>query len=204
MKMRFSKQWLFIPSLSHLITILAFIVGIVGYIYLEHTKIEIQVPNRDLPAYYKIKPGDLRSETYAKKDISSQVLKNSQELVGRYTLTKIPKQKLLTEKLVSSKIDSNRLVDTVVVGIPATPAMILGGNLQAGDTVEMTLVPTTTKAESLPSPVVFSNILVLDVKSVSQASASSTSVVVVALPSKRRQEFASKSPGATFLLTRKL
>ena len=82
--------------------------------------------------------------------------------------------------------------------------MILGGNLQAGDTVEMTLVPTTTKAESLPSPVVFPNILVLDVKSVSQASASSTSVVVVALPLKRQQEFASKSLGATFLLTRKL
>lgn len=64
--------------------------------------------------------------------------------------------KPLTEKLLSSKIDPNRLVDTVAVGIPATPAMILGGNLLAGDTVEMTLVPTTTKAESLPSPGNFS------------------------------------------------
>ncbi|MBG1260607.1 SAF domain-containing protein [Nostoc commune] len=200
-----SMKMLFIPSLSQWITMLALFVGILGATYLEtRPKIEIQVPNRDLPAYYQIKPGDLSSKTYAKKDIPSKILKKSQQLVDRYTLTSIPKQKLLTEKLLSSKIDQNRLVDTVAVGIPATPAMILGGNLQAGDSVEMTLVPTTTKAESLPSPIVFPNILVLDVKSVSQASALSTSVVVVALPLKRQQEFASKSPGVTFLLTRKL
>jgi Flp pilus assembly protein CpaB len=203
--MDFLMQLLFKPSLSQWITMLALFVGILGATYLEtQTKIEIQVPKRDLPAYYQIKPGDLSSQTYAKKDIPSKILKNSQELVGRYTLTKIPKQKPLTEKLLSSKIDPDRLIDTVAVGIPATPAMTFGGNLQAGDTVEMTLVPTTTKAESLPSPIVFPNILVLDVKSVSQASALSTSVVVVALPLKRQQEFASKSLGATFLLTRKL
>ncbi|GAB1540023.1 hypothetical protein NUACC21_26920 [Scytonema sp. NUACC21] len=199
------KQWLFIPSLSQWITILALFVGVTGAIYLEtQTKIEIQVPKRDLPVYYQIKPDDLSSKTYAKKDIPSKILKESQELVGRYTLTKISKQKFLTEKLLSSKIDPSRLVDTVAVGIPATPAMILGGNLQAGDTVDMTLVPTTTKTKSLPSPIVFPNILVLDVKPVSQGSTSSTSVVVVALPLKRQQDFASKSFGAAFLLTRKL
>jgi Flp pilus assembly protein CpaB len=203
--MYFLMQLLFKPSLSQWITMLALFIGIIGATYLEtQPKIEIQLPKRDLPAYYLIKPGDLSSKAYAKKDIPSSILTKSQELVGRYTLTKIPQQKPLTEKLLSSKIDPNRLVDTVAVGIPATPAMILGGNLQAGDTVEMILVPTTTKAESLPSPMVFPNILVLDVKSVSQASASSTSVVVVALPLKRQQEFACKSLGATFLLTRKL
>ncbi|GJD19201.1 hypothetical protein RIVM261_041570 [Rivularia sp. IAM M-261] len=192
-------------SLDLWILILALFVGTLGATYLEtQPKIEIQVPNRDLPAYHQIKPGDLSSKSYAKKDIPSKVLKKSQELVGRYTLAKIPKQKPLTEKLLGSKIDPNRLVNTVAVGIPATPAMILGSNLQASDTVEITLVPTTNKAQSLPPTVVFSNILVLDVKSVPQAAASSTSVVVVALPLKRQQEFASKSPGATFLLTRKL
>jgi Flp pilus assembly protein CpaB len=191
--------------LSQWITILTLFFGVIGATYLEtQTKIEIQVPKRDLPAYYQIKPDDLSSKAYAKKDIPSKILKESQELVGRYTLTKISKQKFLTEKLLSSKIDPSRLVDTVAVGIPATPAMILGGNLQAGDTVDMTLVTTTTKTKSLPSPIVFPNTLVLDVKSVSQASASSTSVVVVALPLKRQQEFASKSFDAVFLLTRKL
>ncbi len=199
------RQWLFRLSISQWLTIVALFVGVLTTTYLEtQNKVEIQVPNRDLPAYYQIKPGDLRSKIYAKKSIYSKTLKKSQEILGRYTLVKIPQKKPLTEKQLSPKIDPTRLVDTVTVGIPATPAMMLGGNLKAGDIVDITLVPTSTKATSLSSPIVFPNILVLDVKSAPQTNALSTSVIVVALPFKRQQEFASKSSGATLLLTRKL
>jgi len=87
--------------------------------------------------------------------------------------------------------------------------MVLGGNLQAGDVVDLVLVPPVTEAQPSPSPTLFENILVLDVKPVAEAWTTdgklhdSPLVVDVALPLNRRLEFATKSRGATFLLTRK-
>lgn len=195
-------------SLSHLLAIVAISIGVIGAVYLgwheSQTRISISVPVRELPAYHQIQPSDLTKKTYTARNLPSKTFKQPQDIVGRYTLTNIPKQKPLTDKQLSSKIDPARLTDTIAVGISATPAMTLGGNLQAGDIVDITLVPVTTKTGSSPSPILFPNILVLDVKLVSQANSSSTSVVIIALPLKRQQEFANKSFGATLLLTRKL
>lgn len=195
-------------SLSLLVAVFAIVVGAIGAAYLgwheSKIRIVIDVPARELPAYYQIKSSDLIKKDYITRNLPSKTLKNTKEIIGRYTLTKIPEKKPITEKQLNSKIDPTRLANTIAVGIPATPAMTLGGNLQAGDIVDITFVPPTTKLGSLPSPKVFSNIVVLDVKQVSQANASHTSVIVIALPSKSQQEFATYTSRATLLISRKL
>jgi len=202
-----SKPFKFSLSLSQLWAVVVIPVGIAATAHLfrheTQTSVSILVPKQDLPAYHSIRPGDLVEKTYSTRNLPSNTFRNPQEIIGRYTLIQSPKEKPLTEKQLSSKVDPDILANTVAVGITATPATTLGDSLKAGDIVDIMLV-TTTKAESSPSLIAFSNILILDVKAESQANSSSTSVVVIALPLKHRQEFISKSFGATLLFTRKL
>lgn len=193
-------------SLSQWLAVVVILVGIPAAVYLfwheARTSVSVPVPKQDLPAYHPIRPGDLVQKTYAARNIPANTFRKPQEITGRYTLTQIPKQKPLTEKQLSSKVNLTYLANTVAVAIPATPATTLGGSLQAGDIVDITFASPTAKAGSSPSPVVFPNILVLDVKPASQAN--SPSAVVIALPSKRQKEFATHSQRATPLFSRKL
>ena len=203
-----SKPFKFSLSLSQWLAVVVIPVGITATAYLfwheTQTSVSILVPKQDLPAYHSIRPGDLVEKTYSTRNLPSNTFRNPQEIIGRYTLIQSPKEKPLTEKQLSSKVDPDILANTVAVGIATTPATTLGGSLQAGDIVDIMFVPITTKAGSSSSPMLFPNILILDVKAESQANSSSTSVVVIALPLKHRQEFISKSFGATLLFTRKL
>lgn len=187
---------------KRLVTVL--IVGFVAYLYLDNqTKIEVQVLKQDLPAYYLIKATDLKVNKYARTDLLPNTLKEK-DIEGRYTLTKLSKEKPLNEKQVSSKINSTYLTDTIAIGIPATNAMTLNNNLEAGDIVDITLASSADKLGVSPSALVFPNVLVLDVKSTAQGNPPFTSVIVIALPLKHQQKFATKLPGATILVSRKL
>ncbi|MCC3499429.1 MAG: hypothetical protein JGK03_15355 [Microcoleus sp. PH2017_25_DOB_D_A] len=202
-----NKPFKFSLSLSQWLAVVVIPVGIVAAAYLfwheTKTSVSIPVPKQDLPAYHSIRPGDLVQKIYSTRNLPSNTFRKPQEIIGRYALTQIPKQKPLTEKQLSSKVDPVLLANTVAVGILATPATTLGGSLQVGDIADIMLVPATTKS-GFSSPTLFPNILILDVKAASQANSSSASVIVIALPLKRQQEFISKSFGATLLLTRKL
>jgi hypothetical protein len=205
-----SRRSLFLLSvpLSLLLAVAAILFGAIGAAYLgwheSKSHIVIDVPVRELPAYYQIKSSDLTKKNYSSRNLPSKTLKNAKEIIGRYTLTNISEKKPITEKHINSKIGSTRLTDTTVVGIPATSAMTLNGSLQAGDIVDITLVLPTNKPGYLPSPRVFSNIVVLDVKQMNPANASSTSVIVIALPSKSQREFATYLSKVTLLISRKI
>lgn len=202
------RQLFFLPSLGQWLFIAALVIGIIGTAYLEtQTKLEeIQVPKRDLPAYYLIKPGDLIKKKYSQRELHSNTLKekDSQKIEGRYTLTKLSKEKPFNEKQISSNIDPARLNNNIAIGIPATTAMTLNGSLEAGDIVDITLVPAVNKISSSPSAIVFSDILVLDVKSITQGNSSSAFVIVIALPLKYQKEFAFHLSGSTLLVSSKL
>jgi Flp pilus assembly protein CpaB len=199
------NKLLFRLSLSQWISMVALFVGVLATTYLEtQTKVTVQVPRDDLPAYHLVQPSDLISRTYAVKDIPRDAFKKTDEIKNRYTLTNISKHKPLTKKLLSSIQDSIHVTDTVAIGIPATPAMTLGASLQAGDIIDITVILAKGKAESAPSTIVFPNILVLDVKQNSQTNATFSSVIVIAIPSKRQPEFALHSISATILVSRKL
>lgn len=162
----------------------------------------IPVPVRDLPAYHQIQLTDLAPKKSSAKTLTS--------IVNRYTLTPVPKDKRLSKDKLGPKVDTAHISNTVAIGIPATPAMVLGGNLEAGDIVDVIIVPAATKSEPQLTSVLLPDILVLDVKSMGENKSptnqlsDSPFVVVVALPVARRQEFATKSVGAKLLITRKL
>lgn len=209
------KLRLFPLSLSHLLALVAIFSGLIGYLYLQKyeskTKVSLPVLVSDLPAYHQISNSDLKYHKYSKKAISKVTLREPAEILGRYTLTAIPREKALSQKQLSPKLDPQKvklLADTVAIGIPATPALILGGNLQAGDVVDITLISEAT--EELPSPksFKFDNILVLDIKPVSSKESSknipSEFVIVIAMPRQRQQEFANNSAGRKLLFSRRL
>lgn len=204
-----SQGWLTKLSLSHWLAIVAIPMGIIGALYLfwqeGKTRVDVYVPARELPAYHQIQPSDLRPKLYASRSIPSGTLRASQEIVGRYTLTQLPKEKSLADSQLGVKVNPTCLTDTIAVSLPATPAMTFGGNLKAGDTVSITFVSTpATKESVLPPSALFSDILVLDVKAVSQANTSFTSVIVIALPKTSAKEFATHLAGATALVGRNL
>ncbi|NET02848.1 MAG: hypothetical protein F6K61_20315 [Sphaerospermopsis sp. SIO1G1] len=201
-----------LASPSLLLLSISILIGIIGFFYLfwheNQTKLTIDVPKNELPAYYQIKPQDLAKKTYTTRTIPANTLKNPKDILGRYTLTNIPKHKPLTEKQLSPRIDPSFLAGTVTVGIPATPAMTFNGKLQAGDIVNITLVPAKSKVipqnSSSLSLISFPNIIVLDVKSVLTGNTLATSVIIIALPKNRQSEFATHIPDATLLISRDL
>ncbi|MCA1994355.1 MAG: Flp pilus assembly protein CpaB [Coleofasciculus sp. S288] len=174
------------------------------------TRLLVPVPVRDLPAYHQIQPTDLKPQKFSTKTLTSATLKESELIVNRYTLTPVPKHKPLSKDKLGPKVESDRISNTVAIGIPATPAMVLGGNLEAGDIVDVIVPPAATSSESKLTSVVFPDILVLDVKSMQENKSptnqvsDSPFVVVVALPVARLQEFAAKSVGVKPLIARKL
>jgi hypothetical protein len=129
----------------------------------------------------------------------------------RYTMAEIPKDKPITEKQLGPELtvdQKNLLQNSVLIGIPATPAMILGGNLRAGDRVDITLVQEATEKQPNPKLILFTNTFVFDIKpnsaNTSAASQSSEWVVVLAIPANRQEEFTRSISGRKVILSRKL
>ena len=204
----YSDDWSIKLSLSQLLAIVAIPVGILGALYLfwqeEKTYVDVYVPAHELPAYYQIQASDLIQKPYAARSFPSGILKTSEEAVDRYTLAQLPKEKPLIDNQLGVKLNPTCFADAIAVSLPATPAMTFGGNMRAGDVVSITFSSPATKEGEAPSPTVFSDILVLDVKAVSQANISSTFVIVIALPRERQQEFATQLTRATALVSRSL
>ena len=84
--------------------------------------------------------------------------------------------------------------------------MILGGNLQAGDLVDITIVQEATEKQPNPKSVQFDNTFIFDIKSISPAPASSSPeiVVVLAIPSQRQAEFFRSIAGKKVIISRNL
>lgn len=200
-------------SLGGWLALIAFLVGIGGALYLwrheAQTPVLVPVPARDLPAYHQIQSSDLAQRAQFSRHLTSATLRETTQIVGRYTLTEVPQQQPLSDRQLGPVVDTTLISDTVAVGIQATPAMVLGDNLQAGDVVDLILVPATTEGHPSPTLTLFEHILVLDVRSVLESRISNNRpsdrpfVVVIALPLDRRLEFATRGAGATLLITRK-
>ncbi|MEW6494540.1 MAG: RcpC/CpaB family pilus assembly protein [Cyanobacteriota bacterium] len=209
-----SKSTQFSMPLSRLGVFIAIPISAFCALYLgwheAQTRLPIPVPVRDLPAYHQIQSTDLVQRPFSGKIRTSVTLKQPKQIVSRYTLTPVSKQKPLSEGKLGPIVDTAHISNTVAIGIPATPAMVLGGNLEAGDIVDVIVTPAATGSEPQLRSVLLSDILVLDVKSMrdnkspANQMSDSSFVVVVALPVARRQEFATNSVGAKLLITRKL
>ncbi|NEO98687.1 MAG: hypothetical protein F6K58_08395 [Symploca sp. SIO2E9] len=166
----------------------------------------LPVPKQTLPAYHLITADDIKEKEIPEAQVPGDALRHQSELIGYSPLQLLPANQPVSRFVLT---EPKYLKDTMAVGIPATPAMTLGGNLKAGDVIDITLVPVAIESEPQPEPVTFSDILVLDVKlmqekkSFAEQVSEQPFVVVIALPTVRRLEFATQSAGVTVLLTRK-
>jgi Flp pilus assembly protein CpaB len=201
------ENWRAKLSLSHWLAIVAIPIGIVGACYLfwneEKTRVNVYVLARELPAYYLIKPDDLVQKSYSFRSVPSGILKTSQEIVGRYTLTELPKYQPLTNSQLGVPINSACLSDNIAVSLPATPAMTLGGNLKSGDIISITFGSPSPQKGVSPTTL-FLSILVLDVKALPQANTSFTSVIVISLPKQLIEKFATHVASDNILVGRSL
>jgi Flp pilus assembly protein CpaB len=193
---------------------LVVIVGYGGWRYLNAVQeppeqVDVAVPVTSLPAYHVIQRTDVAAIKLEADSVPAGAFDAATKLVGLYTLVPVEAYKPLTAEQVHTVPNPTLLGDTVTFGIAASADMVLGGNLKAGDVVDILLVPPMTDAQPSPTPIPFPNILVLDVKQVVESQATNDKpserpfVVVIALPSGRLDEFATKSVGATMLITRK-
>ena len=160
------------------------------------TKIKVPVLARTKSAFELIADADIIEDHFAESDIAPDVVRTKQELVGKRSLQQIAARQPVRRSLVT---DSQNLEHTVSVGISATPATVMGGDLRAGDVIDLIFVPAATEANKMPEPVVFDNIRVLDLKPLT---GSANYIVNIVLPSNRRVKFASLSFGTDLLIAR--
>lgn len=204
----------FSVSLGHLFLLSNLVIGILGFVYLQwaegQNQVKLWVPNRDLPSYTQIKTTDLAEKTVPGRTISPETVKEIDKLRDRYTIAEVPKDKPITKKQLGPELtvdQKNLLRNAVLIGIPATPAMILGGNLQAGDRVDIAIVQEATEKQPNPKSIQFDNTFVFDIKSGSSTTATASPapemVVVLAIPAQRQAEFARSIAGKKVILSRK-
>jgi Flp pilus assembly protein CpaB len=200
-------------SLGHLFLLSNLAIGIWGFIYLQwaegQSRVKLWVPKHDLSAYTQIKPTDLTEKIVLGRTISPEIVKEIDKLRNHYTLVAISQENPISKNQLGPVLTLNHqtlLNNAFLVGIPATSSMTLGGNLKAGDIVDLTLVPFANKDRSSASPIMFPNIIILDFKldASNHLLSNIPFVLVVALPLDRQQDYISNSSGAAFLITKKL
>jgi Flp pilus assembly protein CpaB len=205
------KSRLLMP-LEGWLALLVFMVGIGGALYLwwheAQTSVSVSVPVRDLPAYHQIQASDLTQKPHPARDLTSITLRNSGQIVGRYTLSPVSQDYLLSDGQLGPVVKASLISGTVPIGISVTPSTVLGGNLQAGDIVGVFLVPTVAETQTTVVSSLFEGLLVLDVKSppndqaCSEEISDDSFIIVVALPADRAREFAVISPGSRLTIIR--
>lgn len=202
-------------SLGHLFLLSNLALGILGFGYLQwaesQNQVKIWVPNRELSAYTQIKPADLTERIVPARSIASETVKDMDKIRDRYTVATVPKDKPINKNQLGPELtpDQKKLLqNTVLIGIPSTPAMILGGNLQAGDLVDIAIVQEATEKQPNPKSVQFDNTFVFDIKpsspTTAAASPSPELVVVLAIPAQRQAEFSRSIVRKKVILARKL
>lgn len=195
--------------LGSLALLTALILGIAGAIYLwDHearSRILVPVTAHGLPAYHQIQGNDLIQREYISKDLASTVVRDSTQPVGRYTLAAIPQNQLLTEDQLGPKVEAALISGTVAVGLTATPSMIMGGSIHAGDVIDFVFVHVVSDTPTTSATKIFASLLILDVKPV-QTSESKTEppfVLVTAVPADKRDEFVAHLATDKLFLTRR-
>lgn len=166
----------------------------------DQTSVSLPVPTKMLLAYRPIVADDFAEKEMPEAQIPTDAVRQQDELIGY-----CPLQPLIANQPISRSVlvEQKYLTDTIAVGIQATPAMTLGGRLKAGDIADILLVSDEgATSTTLPTSIVWENILILDVRSVT-ASNDYPFVVVIALPKTLEKEFASVRPQARWLIASK-
>jgi len=144
-------------------------------------------------AYHVITQGDVYTKLVDKSSITTDTVHRIDDLIGHYTLTPLSADQPIHQSQIGPKPDPSLIANTLAVGIPSDNAMILGGNLHAGDVVSIATVPLSSPTSS--PTIVFDKVLVLDVKP-----AGSQSLIILAIPTDHWLDYLAKMRNATVVL----
>jgi hypothetical protein len=170
----------------------------------------VVVPKSDLPVYYQLRETDVKSRIHFAGRDEAETLTKTSDIVGRYTLQPLGKEKPIAEAQLGSAIGDAQFAGKTAVEIALPVAAFLNGMPKAGDTVDLAFTlataqgqqPQTSKGSS------FQNVFVLNLKTAkSDPSTAATPekpyVLVVALPTERQEEFQSETLKNAFVTVRK-
>jgi Flp pilus assembly protein CpaB len=161
----------------------------------------IFIPKRTLPIYYIIKESDLKRQLYFSSQPNEEIIKESEGLVGRYTLVELPENQLVNKHQLGPVVEPASLSNMVAIEIPATKSMVMNNQMLPGDVIDIALTPLATVKNKKPVPILFKNILVLNVKPIEVTGNNQNQnreyILVVAMPMDRRLDFVTASNNAS-------
>lgn len=146
------------------------------------------VAKRHLPAFTLLTKEDLRSSSESSDSLI-------EELNDRYLLVGVEKDGEVTRGMVAPHEVKQWLADAVAVAIPASTSNSLGGQLRAGDVVDLMTVP-----KGAAQVKTFESLMVLSIA----PSTKEANVITLAIPRARQDEFALAVTDAELMLTRRI
>lgn len=152
----------------------------------EQPETTLYVPQGDFPAYSLLTTTDLTTTTLPSSEVPAEALLQEMDLANRYSRLPLPAGKTVIETQMVPAVDEQYVLDTAVVSIPATAAMVYNGQLVSGEMVTVWAVTETGQVEPL-----LNEALVLDVQQVEEQNEAEGNaypyVVVLAVPESQQE-----------------
>jgi Flp pilus assembly protein CpaB len=158
------------------------------------------VVKQDLQAFTLLKDGkDGNLEARSGSAALGQTEPNVAELSGRYLLVNLKQGAEVKDEMVAPRDATPWLSDAVAVSIPVTATSFVGGQLRAGDLVELVAVRSRENAGMKK----FEQVIVLNVVQGTKES-NLPNAIALALPRTQRDDFASAVASAEVFVTRRI
>src|SRR6266699_4105593 len=163
-------------------------------LWIVNKPMQVRVPflKHEVPAYHVIMSNDVYIGSADQSIVSTKKVREMQGLIGHYTLALILPDHPISENQIGPKPDLTLISNTLAVAIPANSAMLLGGNLNAGDVVSLAAIPFS--GTNSPPAMIFNKVLVLDVKLTGNQP-----IIILAIPINRWSEYLAQIRNATIL-----
>jgi hypothetical protein len=161
------------------------------------------VAKADIPIHHLITSRDLDQKILEAATLPENALTQDDQIADHYTLQALSKGAVLT----SSQVEAPQDATSVIIGIPATSSMALGGTLNPGDHIDVMMTKEGVSGQSPPPPL-YERLLVVDIKSTPDRQSMSDKplaypfVITISLPASLRQRFATDIAGARLQITR--
>jgi len=171
------------------------------------------VSKKDLEAYTLLTDDDLMFIHGTNETSDPQVSKALlDELLHRYLLAKVTQGTEVKSEMLAPFEATELLGNSVAVSIPATATSTLGSQLRVGDMIDLFAIPGNQPSGSQsdqPKLHAFEKLLVLNVPikkdpKLDEKNPAEVGAITLALPTNRRDEFASAIAGATVVITRRV
>lgn len=140
--------------------------------------VTVIVPSNNIPAYHLIESSDLITQTFFTLIIPDNVIRNSSDAIGKYTLVPLKKNNYFKTSMLGNITSTTNLTDTICVGLSIPYEDFIIANVSTGDNVDIYLVQNSENK----TPIVLKNITILDVKELQENNSADQFVAIISIP----------------------